>query len=105
MAFNSFFECKLGSEQEFMVRWLNTASKTFQCSNGIRQVGQLSRLMYNVCTDDLNHHLQLVTGVGCYVGGAWINSQCYADDMVLLAPTETAFLTQGNCFSDTVEGM
>ena len=47
----------------------------------------------NVYTDDLNHHLQTI-GVGCYVGGAWINSQSYADYMVLLAPTVTALQTQ-----------
>ena len=43
-------------------------------------------LLYN--TDDLDHHLQ-ATGVGCYVGDAWVN----ADDMVLLAPTVTALQT------------
>ena len=49
-----------------MVRWGNSLSMTFRCSNGIRQWGQLSPLLYNVYTDDLNHHLQ-ATGVGCYV--------------------------------------
>ena len=53
-------------------------------------MGQLSPLLYNVYTDDLNHHLQ-ATGVGCYVGGAWVNSLSYADDMVLLAPTVNSF--------------
>ena len=56
------------------------------------QQGELSPLLYNVYTDDLNHHLQ-ATGVGCYVGGAWINSLSYADDTVLLAPTVTALQT------------
>ena len=72
-----------------MVRWGNSLSMTFRCSNGIRQGGQLSPLFYSVYTDDLNHHLQ-ATGVGCYVGGAWVNSLSYADDMVLPAPTITA---------------
>ena len=70
-------------EQEFTVRWVNSLSTTFRCSNGIRQGGQLSPLLYNVYTDDLNHHLQ-ATGVGCYVGDAWVNTQSYADDTVLL---------------------
>ena len=65
---------------------------TFHCSNWIRQGEQLSPLLYNVYTDDLNHHLQ-ATGVGCYVGGAWVNSLSYADDIVLLAPTVTALQT------------
>ena len=75
-----------------MLRWGNSLSMTFRCSNGIRQEGQLSPLLYNVYTDDLNHHLQ-ATGVGCYVGGAWVNSLSYADDMVLCAPTVTALQT------------
>ena len=65
---------------------------TYRCSNGIRQGGELSPLLYNVYTDDLNHHLQ-ATGVVCYVGGAWVNSLNDADDMVLLAPTVTALQT------------
>ena len=52
----------------------------------------MSPLLYNVYTDDLNHHLQ-ATGVGCYVAGAWVNSLSYANDMVLLAPTVTALHT------------
>ena len=48
--------------------------------------------MYNVYTDDLNHHLQ-AAGVGCYVGGVWVNSLSNVDDMVLLAPTVTALQT------------
>ena len=49
-------------------------------------------MLYNVYTDDLNHHLQ-ATGVGCYVGGLWVNSLSYVVDMVLLAPTVTALQT------------
>ena len=75
-----------------MVRRSNLLSMTFRCANGIRQGGQLSSLLYNVYTYDLNHHLQ-ATGVGCYVGGTWVNSLGYADDIVLLAPTVTALQT------------
>ena len=65
---------------------------TFHCANWIRQGIQLSPLLYNLYTDDLNHHLQ-ATGVRCYVEGAWVNSLSYSDDMVLLAPTVTALQT------------
>ena len=75
-----------------MVRRGNSLSMTFGCSNGIRQGGQLSPLLYNVYTDDLNHYLQ-VTGVWCYVGGALVNAKSYADGMVLLGPTVTALQT------------
>ena len=65
---------------------------TFRCANGCRQGGQLSPLLYNLYSDDLDHHLQ-ATGVGCYVGGDWVNSLSYEDDMVLHAPTATALQT------------
>ena len=76
-------------EQEFVVQWGNLLSMKFRCLNGIRQDEQLSRLLHNVYTDDLNHHLK-ATGVVCYVGGAWVNSLSYADDMVLLAHNENS---------------
>ena len=69
-----------------MVRWGNSLSMAFRCSNMIRQGGQLSPLLYNVY-----HHLQ-TTGVECYVGGAWVNSVIYCD-MLLLALTVTALQT------------
>ena len=75
-----------------MIRWGNSLSRAFCCANGIRQGGHLSLLLYNVYTDDLHHHLQ-ATGVGCYVGGAWVNSLRYVDDMVLLVPMVTALQT------------
>ena len=65
---------------------------TFRCANWIRQGRQLSILLYNVYTDDLNHQLH-ATDAGCYIGGAWVNSLSYAGDMVLLAPTVTALQT------------
>ena len=75
-----------------MVRRGNSLTVTFRCSNGIRQRGQLSPLLYYVYTDDLNHDLQ-PTGVGYYVRAAWANSLSYADDTVLLAPTVTDLQT------------
>ena len=65
---------------------------TFRCATGIRQGGQVSQLLYIVYTEDINRHLQ-ATGVGFYVGGAWVNSLSNADDMMLLAPTVTALQT------------
>ena len=51
-----------------MLRWGNSLSMTFRCSNGIRQGGQLSPLLYYVYKEDIKDHLQ-ATGVEWYVGG------------------------------------
>ena len=75
-----------------MVRWGNSFAKTFRCSNGISQGGQLFPLLYDIYTYDLNDHLQ-ATGVGCNEGGAWVNSLSYADDMVLIPPTVSVLQT------------
>ena len=75
-----------------MVQWGNSLSMTFRCSNGNRQGGQLPPLLYNVYTDVLNLHLH-ATGVGCFVGGDWVNSLSYADDIVLLVPEVTTLQT------------
>ena len=79
-------------EQELMARWGNSLSMTFRCSNVIMQGGQLSPLLHNAYTDDLNHYLQ-AAGVGCYVRGACVNLLSYVDGMILLAPTVTALQT------------
>ena len=66
--------------------WKDSLSKTFHCSNWIRwPINHIYRWS-SLYTDDLKHHLQ-ATGEGCDVGGAWVNSLSYTDDMVLLAPT------------------
>jgi hypothetical protein len=76
-------------EQEFIVRWGSSKSAPYHCINGIRQGGQLSPLLYNVYTDDLNHLLS-EKNEGCHVANCCVNNLSYADDMVLLAPTLSA---------------
>ena len=41
----------------------------------------------------------------CYVGGAWVNSLSYADDMVLLAHTVTAIQTLWKCVAHMLDLM
>ena len=36
-------------------------------------------------------------GVGCHVGGWWYGAVCYADDMMLLAPSRTAAVMMLEC--------
>ena len=71
-----------------MIRLGNSFSMTLRCSNGISQRGQLSPLLYNIYTNDLNHHLE-ATGVGCLLCirrclGKFTEN---GDDKVLLSPT------------------
>ena len=89
-------------EQEFLVKWGNSMSRPFRCNNGIRQGGQLSPLFYNVYIDELNRHLRRLN-TGCFIANVCVNSLCYADDMVLLAPTVTSLQNLVNICSRFAE--
>ena len=57
----------------------------FHVSNGVRQGGVLSPMLFAVYIDSLLEMLE-ASGVGCYSGGCFVGAVCYADDIVLLAP-------------------
>ena len=58
-------------------------------SNGVRQGGVLSPLLFNLYIDDLSKKLNNCY-LGCTVNDILINHLIYADDLVLLAPSAHA---------------
>ena len=74
------------NKQKFIVRWGNSFSNEFAVTNGVRQGGIMSPLLYNVYTDDLNTKLSQMK-VGCKMKGIRVNCLSYADDMVLISPS------------------
>ena len=72
--------------QKYYVKWGHSVSSSFSVSNGIRQGGLLSPLLYNVYTDDLSRRLKTAK-IGCHIAGECLNHISYADDMALLAPS------------------
>ena len=77
------------SNQLFCVRWDGIVSSPFKVSNGVRQGGILSPLLFNVYVDDLSIELTS-SRVGCNVNEVFMNHLIYADDTVLLAPSPDA---------------
>ena len=71
--------------QEMSVCWGPGRSKSFGVSNGVRQGGILSLLLFSVYMDGLIEDLS-ESGVGCYWGHHFVGTFCYADNVVLLAP-------------------
>lgn len=71
------------------VSWLGFSSDLFIASNGVKQGGVLSPVLFCIYIDDLLLQLSSA-GVGCYVGSFFVGALAYADDIVLLAPTPTA---------------
>ena len=77
------------SSQNFLVLWTGVFSSAFTVTNGVRQGGIMSPILYNVFIDDLSF---LLSGskVGCHIKDTCVNHLFYADDSVLLAPSPYA---------------
>ena len=75
--------------QKMCARWNSSFSDSFHVSNGVRQGGVLSPMLFAVYVDSLLEMLE-ASGVGCYSGGCFVGAVCYADDIVLLAPCASA---------------
>ena len=68
------------------MKWNSSTSDSFKASNGVKQGGILSPILYCVYTDDLLLELQK-SGVGCYIGPYFYGAFAYADDIILLCPS------------------
>ena len=70
------------------VKWNGVISDQFEVSNGVRQGGIMSPLLFGIYIDDLLHDLKN-SGIGCIVGNYFYGAFGYADDIILLCPTIT----------------
>ena len=75
--------------QKCRVKWCNHLSKIFSVTNGVKQGGVLSPILFTIYLDCLLERLRL-SGAGCYIGNVFCGSLAYADDLVLLAPTRSS---------------
>ena len=66
------------SNQKYAVRWGNAISSYFEISNGIRQGGILSPILYNLYTDSLSTQL-LSSRIGFHFAGECVNHIVYAE--------------------------
>ena len=71
------------------VSWSGSSSPRFLASNGVKQGGVLSPVLFCVYMDGLLDRLSHA-GIGCYIGTNFVGALAYADDIVLLAPTPSA---------------
>ncbi len=72
--------------QRLRVKWGNLTSDSFKCTNGVKQGGVLSPILFCIDMDELLIPLQKA-GIGCYAGKSFFGVLCYADDVTLFAPS------------------
>ena len=68
------------------VRWGNSVSEIFPLSNGVRQGGVISAILYCFYGNILFSNLRK-SGYGCWINGAYTGIYGYSDDNFLLAPS------------------
>ena len=76
-------------DQKSSVLWNKTLSENLSVSNGVRQGGVLSPILFIVYIDELLTRLES-HAVGCYWSHYFVGALGYADNIVLLAPSASA---------------
>ena len=74
------------TNQSCSVKWDNEQSDYFNISNGVKQGGVISPLLFSCYIDNLFTQLQH-SGLGCHVGSSYAGAFGYTDDIALLAPS------------------
>ena len=67
--------------QSLVVKWNGCFSSRINVSNGVKQGGITSPMLYSIYIDDLLHLLEK-NGIGCYIGPAFFGAFGYADDFI-----------------------
>ena len=74
------------TNQTFRVKWCSHVTEQTHASNGVKQGGVMSPLLFTVYIDEMLLRLQKC-GYGCYIGNMFYGALGYADDIILLSPT------------------
>jgi len=80
------FLIRLYTNQSIRVRWASHITELCTVTNGVKQGGVISPIMFTIYIDELLCRLKK-SRVGCHIGHTFCGALGYADDVVLLAPT------------------
>jgi hypothetical protein len=85
----SHFLAVMYTNQSIRVRWGEFHSEPKSVSNGVKQGGVISPVLFTVYFDELINKLR-AAGIGCHIGIVYAGTFGYADDLTLLAPSRYA---------------
>ena len=80
---------KIYEEQKMRIRWNNAAADYFTISNGVKQGGVLSLILFSLYLEQLISRLRHI-GIGCYMNGLFTGVFIYTDDITLMAPSRAS---------------
>jgi len=69
--------------------WYDAVSEYFIATNGVKQGGVLSPVLFCIYLDNLLVKLS-ESWVGCSIGKTFVGALAYADDIVLVTPSASA---------------
>ena len=72
--------------QRARVMWNSHVSDYFSISNGVKQGGVISPVLFNLYLDNLLISLKQ-SGLGCHINGTYMGALGYADDITLTCPS------------------
>ena len=72
--------------QQLCICWMGRSSDYFQVTNGVRQGGVLSPILFIIYLDSLLEYLQ-ASGRGPHWDNYFAGVLCYADELTILAPS------------------
>ena len=79
------------TDQLVRLRWGGVVSDSISVSNGVKQGGILSPVLFSIYADAILNALR-ESGQGCYIGRLFCGAVAYADDIIILAPTRSALI-------------
>ena len=81
--------CEMYTAQKVCVRYNSCVSKWFQPINGVKQGGVLSPTLFSIYVNGMIEEL-VKAKIGCHVGNKYYGVIGYADDIMLIAPSQLA---------------
>ena len=75
----------LYTNQSIRIQWGSTVTDVCTISNGVKQGGVLSPILFTIYVDELLTRLR-DAHLGCRIGSLFCGALGYADDVVILAP-------------------